>query len=478
MSFRANALRMVAGTLVAHALPVLATPFLTRSYDPEAFGLQLLFMSLATALGVLATCRLELAIVMAPSDDEGHALAGIILLLTTIICGAQVFVLAGFAADIALLTDHPDRTGWLWMLPVFTFLLSLFQVSLAFASRRDRFGQVAAANATNQGAYVLVALSSTLGGTLGGPTVQGLVSAKFVGQLTSALFSVVSVRSDWLRTNPIHVFSRAGELLRKNVQFLAYNTPYSLSGGLLRDVPVFFLSTLSSTALTGYFALARMITMAPAALVSSAISPVFFREAAAHRGTSYLQSITLRLLNSGAVATAPVFALAAVWGDHLFVFAFGEGWMIAGQIAMLLSPAAWWAVQTAWPERLFEVHGRQGVSLTLQLVADVATAAAFVGVLLLAGDPLWAVAAFAFCNLIYHHAYVFTVCAVSSFETRAVFKLFAKAWLMFLAWIIALLAVRWISGGSLGIGATATVVTLGATVLMSRMVYRALGQDS
>lgn len=46
-------------------------------------------------------------------------------------------------------------------------------------------------------------------------------------------------------------------------------------------------------------------------------------------------------------------------------------------MAMLLAPAAWMSVQTGWPERLFEVHMRRGVSLSVQLGSDLVTAVMF-----------------------------------------------------------------------------------------------------
>ena len=117
MDFRANALKMFAGTVVAQSIPILASPLLSRLYGPEAFGLQFLFMSLAAALAVIATCRLDLAMVMAADDDEANALAGLIVLLTTAICGLQLIVLAFLSPQLASITGSAETTEWVWMLP-------------------------------------------------------------------------------------------------------------------------------------------------------------------------------------------------------------------------------------------------------------------------------------------------------------------------------------------------------------------------
>ena len=104
-----------------------------------------------------------------------------------------------------------------------------------------------------------------------------------------------SVRSDWRRLNVAEAARRGRHLIVKNAQYITYNTPYSLSGSFIRDAPLFLLSFQASAVLTGHFALARMVSMAPAILASSSVSLVFFREAALHRGTSYLQLLTTRV---------------------------------------------------------------------------------------------------------------------------------------------------------------------------------------
>lgn len=467
MDFHANALRMLAGTLIAQALPLVATPLLSRIYEPEAFALQFLFMSFASALGVLATFRLELAMVMAPTGEEARSLAGLILMTTAGLCILQMLVLSAGAADIAAIAGFGDNTSWLWLLPVFTLAFSVFHVSTAFASRRHLFGPVASAGATLQVTYVGSALMTAAAGAL----LQGLAAAKLFGQVVAAASLTFRVRSDWSRLHPGKSLARAPDLLRKNSQFIVYNTPYSLSGGLLRDMPLYCLSTLATAALAGHFALARMVVMAPAALVSAGFGPVFFREAIASKGTSHLQTLTLRLLRSGGIATAPLFAALMIWGDILFTAAFGEAWATSGHIAMILAPAAWWAVQTSWPDRLFEVYARQGVSLAIQILADVTTATVFVITLLFSGDLEWAVAAFAVCNLAYHHGYLGIVCLVSGLSSRSIWSAVGISWLIFVACTIPQALARRLLPESLLVAACATAASVAVCLLLSYRLY-------
>ena len=470
MDFRANALRMVVGTSIAQFIPILASPLLSRLYGPEAFGLQFLFMSLAAAVAVVATCRLDLAMVVAADDEEANALAGLVTILTTAICGLQFIVLAFLAPRLATMTGSGGTTDWFWMLPGIVLAISIAQVSNAFASRHNNFTPIAWANSANQGIY---AASALVGGLIA-PFVNGLVAAKLCGQTFGATMVAWSVRSDWRRLNVAEAARRGRYLIVKNAQYITYNTPYSLSGSFIRDAPLFLLSFQASTVLTGHFALARMVSMAPAMLASSSVSLVFFREAALHRGTAYLQLLTTRLLRSGAIATAPVFACLAIWGDVLFAAVFGKPWTTAGQFAMVLAPAAWWAIQTAWPERLFEVHARQGASLALQLTADAVTAVAFFSTLWATSDPQLAISVFAMCNLIYHHAYLARVFNISGFRTRTMWTLFRDSWLAFTASLIVLEMLRQLLGDSPLVAVFTATGSITATALLLYRVYLSL----
>lgn len=473
VNFRHNVLRMFAGTVVAQVLPLLATPLLARLFEPGAFGMQYVFMGLATALATVATCRLELAMVLSEREEDAHAVAGLILMLTAVTGSITILTVATSGGVIAELAGFPGSTLWLWLLPPTILALSVFQISVAYASRRNRFDSIASATSLNHGGFVASAL---LTGSISA-VLHGLVTAKVAGQFFAAILISRTMRADWRHIRLTESAGRARELCRHNVQFLIFNTPYSLSGTLMRDLPLFLISSLVSAVMTGQFALARLLTSAPASFVSASISPVFFREAALHRNSPHLHELATTLLRQLAIATAPLFACVMVWGDLLFPVVFGASWVESGKIAMILAPAAWCAVQTAWPERLFEVHGRQGVALTLQLTADVITALAFLGTLLGTEDVLHAMMVLSGCQLIYHHAYAFTVFRVAGFRMGVVRRSLAAGWTGFALFAIFLVSVRIVLAESSTAAAISAVICTAAATFLTWRVWQSLGRS-
>ena len=425
MSFRSSALAMLTGTAVAQAIPLGIAPLLTRLYSPEAIGLQTLFMGIAAALAVAATCRYDLAVVLA-DDDEVAAVSAAVLGMTASLCALLVAAAIAAAPWLAARAGHGDDTGWIWLLPAMVAGTALMQLSSSLVSRSRAFGRIATANVANQAAYAACAIAFGLAGA----HVEGLVTAKTAGQWIGA--TTVIGGSWYVLAKLRHVsWAQVGAALRKYRQFLLFNAPYSLIGNVSRDMPIFVFSGISATQAAGFYGLARMVLMAPALLLSGALSQVFYREAVALKGSARLQTLTLALLRLGLLAAAPLFAFCAVWGDALFAMLFGPGWRQAGTFAMLLAPAAWMALQTGWPERLFEVAMRQDVSFRVQISADIINAAAVVTPLLAGRGVVVSVGAFALGTVLDHTAYLHAIFRVSGFESKQLARELLLGWGVF-----------------------------------------------
>ncbi len=464
---------MLAGTLVAQAAPLLASPFLARMYGPEAFGIQTLFMGLVGALAVLATCRLDLAMVLAESDAEAGEIAAVALAMTSVTC-LLLMVVAGVAGPVlAAAFGLADKQAWLWMIAVMVGATAYTQVCVAFATRRRSFPRVAAANVTNQ--LVYVAISAGLG--LAGAWLQGLALAKLLGQSSGALLlgASAATRPRQLRL-PCRAAARA--LLARYRQFLVFNMPYSLVGSVARDAPIFLFSAAGASAPAGYYGLARTMLLAPTLLASNALSQVFYREAVSLKGTPRLQELTLTLLRAGLTVGAPLFAFGAVWGDMLFATIFGAGWRTAGVMAMWLAPTAWMSLQTGWPERLFEVHMRQGVSFAVQMGSDLATAGLAALTWLLTRDAVSAVAAFAVCNVIYHHGYLAALFHVAGFSALRLAGALAAGWGLFALSAAALAALRLSAGAGLAVMGLSLACALALALACGLQARRAARQPA
>jgi O-antigen/teichoic acid export membrane protein len=102
--FNKNVVMLFAGTAIAQAIPVAISPILTRLYSPEEFGLFALFFSISNLLGVIATARYELAIVLPKDEEDANKLEKLCYVIS---------VLIGLVLMVIVLLLHDTIVKWL-----------------------------------------------------------------------------------------------------------------------------------------------------------------------------------------------------------------------------------------------------------------------------------------------------------------------------------------------------------------------------
>jgi len=94
-NFNKNVLVLFTGTTLAQAIPIAVSPILTRLYTPEDFGGFAIFFSITNLLGVVATWRYELSIVL-PSEEDEADLIEYLCFLIAFVFALMLFVLTLF----------------------------------------------------------------------------------------------------------------------------------------------------------------------------------------------------------------------------------------------------------------------------------------------------------------------------------------------------------------------------------------------
>lgn len=476
MSFVRNARIMLVGFALAQALPLLASPLLTRLFSPAAFGLQTLFISWATVLGVIATLRLDLAVVLSANQRQATQIVSIATAQTAVVAALALSAAATSAPAIATATGHAELDLWIWLLAPMVVAMAAVQTSSGLLTWLKRFGPTSQAQVVNQVAYLATAIFL---GFWAAPT-EGLVLAKLVGQVFAAamlLFVLRAVLTN-LRLPPREDWSG---LLDRCRPFVMFNTPYSLVGVLGREVPIFAFSAIGAAATAGFYGLARTLLGAPATLLAASLSQVFYREAAELRGSVRLQTLTIRLLRVTMGAPAPAVAFLIVWGDAAFSLAFGPGWETAGVYAMILAFPAWLGIQTAWPERLYESVGRQGVSFAIQITFDALTALAVFGSVFAGVPSIVTVAIFATANSLFHFTYLTGMFRVAGFPGKLLARTMLEG-LLILGLAVAVMTALRYSGApptvALILAAALAAVVSGVLALVGYHAFRATVSDN
>lgn len=320
---------IAASTLAGHALTLALTPLLTRYFGVEAFGYLGQVTAWASALMVVATLKLELAI---PQQASWEAVRVV----------GQVMALATLAVVVMILT-----AGLIASSPVFATLVALQVASFAWFAyeraveiRAKALHRVAAGRFLQAGGtgVLQLALGVAVGYT-GGNLALGTAAGYCLGAMTG-LFARERRAVEGPRVSLAQVW-------RANATHGLYTTPASLVTLAGAQAPAIALGNWFSDAAAGHYTLAMRILVVPMALLGQAVGQVFLAEASDKvRAGESIAPVIERYTALLARLGLPAFASLAVLAPSLFPMAFGHQWQEAGWYASTLS--LWLAVQFVW----------------------------------------------------------------------------------------------------------------------------------
>ena len=131
-------------------------------------------------------------------------------------------------------------------------------------------------------------------------------------------------------------------------------------------------------------------------------------------------------MNLGLLLSLPVFAVS-VWGDVIFALVYGGNYDRAGHFAMALAPGMWLALQTGWPERIFEASNRQDLSFRVQIGSDLVVLICTMAALVVTHDALATVITYACVYLAYNVLYLFFVFKAGRLPQRRLALILARS---------------------------------------------------
>ncbi|KUM04468.1 oligosaccharide flippase family protein [Chromobacterium subtsugae] len=333
--FIRHIITLVTGAAVAQVVPLLASPLITRLYNPHEVGIQTVYVSWMSTLAVLATARYEMAIVLPADEKRASNLMGLSLLCASALALLiGLVVLLGGHSHIAAHLGAPELESWLLLLPLSVWLAGLMQAWTNWNNRHRRYQ----ANANGRMTQSLgMAGTQVLAGWLGAGA-GGLILGQLAGQLGSLLsqaWADFKSRMPWRRE-----LSRQGmrEAAAAYIEFPKINAPHALSTAMLDSVTLVVLAMLASTSAVGFYGLMMRVLKLPAALIGQAVAQVAYRELAEARNLGKPLRPILRkmMLTLFGMALFP-FLVIQIFGEPLFTLVFGHNWSDAGRYAEAMS---------------------------------------------------------------------------------------------------------------------------------------------
>lgn len=332
-SYRRNVLALMTGSAIGQALPIAASPILTRLYTPEDFGIAALFLSIAAVLATVVNGRYELAIGLPESDDDAinvAALGAVIAILVSIALLALVFF---FGKNLALMANAESIIPWLYLIPASVLLTGIFNVLNYTNNRLGLFNDIATAN-------VYKSIASTGTQMFGGWLIKGasgLIFGNLAAQLVSN-FKLYRNTSTHFKLRNISK-NKMWTLAKRYKNFPKFSMWAGVFNALGHHILIFAMPIVFSIGTLGLYNLATRVLGAPAALISSAFGQVFLREATQERRENgHAKSTFNKTVRRLTIIGAPIFFSIYMFSEPLFGFIFGPNWREAGAYAAIMTP--------------------------------------------------------------------------------------------------------------------------------------------
>ncbi len=317
------------GTGIAQAIPIAIIPILTRMFSPEDFGLLALYAACVSILGVVATGRYEIAIMLPKDDEDARLLLQLSMLFALFVSLLISIPISIWNAQIAHFLGNEDIAVWLYLVPVSVLFTGIYQALTYWNNRQKKFINTAVSR-VNQSLFQ--GFAQTLLGFL--QVSGGLIWGQFIGIVSGSIYLLKKDRNykSLIRKSKINSIQKQGIKYHK---FPTYGVWGALCDAGAVQMPVILLTKFYSNSVTGMFSLTFRVLNMPTSIISSAIAQVLFQKVVEISQTEpeklnlYIIKMFLLLF----VIYLPAVPILFIWGENLFSIIFGNEWSQAGVYA-------------------------------------------------------------------------------------------------------------------------------------------------
>jgi len=324
----------VLAELIANGLTYL---ILTRIYPPGGFGVFASFVFFGTLLFVLSTLRYDWFIPSAKTDSEAINILFFCVLLIVFVSAFLVVPIFNLSIQIFKNSEIANLREYKWFSPFYVFSFSLYQVAIAWATRKKYFLDIAKAKFFQSISLFAISCGLAIFGFGIEALILGNIFSLFLGSLILTLSYIKKDREVLKDLSLRYAVFCAKKYFRLSIPSVGQSF---ISVFIFQAVP-FLLTAYFNSAVAGNYFLADKIINLPTIIVGQATFQVFWSEASFTKNQKPKELMSLfmnffrKLLR---LSWIPV--VIGILGPFTFEFIFGsKEWGRAGGIAFLLIPA-------------------------------------------------------------------------------------------------------------------------------------------
>jgi O-antigen/teichoic acid export membrane protein len=343
-SFLKNVVILMFGSGLSQLIPFLFSPVLSRLFDTDDFGVFTLFITISAFLGVLASFRYDLAIMLPKKKSDAFHLL-VLSVGLSIVIGLLVFITALIFPDaIGKAVGSDEIVPWLPWLGLSAFFLGTIQSLNMWHNRNKSYRTLSGTMVAQSSTTAVLSTINGFAKLKAGGLILGSLAGQFIAT-TSFVYRFLkedAFRLKWISPKRIKVVAKT------YIEYPKFSLPHRMVDMVsITGIPL-ILMMIFTESIVGLYGFMLRILKAPIGVLASSLGQVFYQQFSekVSRGES-VRNLFLKTERNIALITAPFFIIIMLWGPELFAFIFSEQWREAGIYAQYLAPWLFFSTLTS-----------------------------------------------------------------------------------------------------------------------------------
>ena len=329
--FQKNVLKLFASISIAQFIPIIITPLLTQYFSPDEFGVYGLYISVCSILGIIASGRYDVAIMLPKTKADANNILILSIFIAYIFSVLCYSILNIFHNHFCVIIKSDILQQYSFVFPISIFLISINQSIVVWLNRKKKYTRIANQNILKSATHSFSSLGLGLTNISGGLIIGHLTS------LTTISFWNIN---HLLKDFDFRLINRKKirENFNKYIDFFKFSTFSNLFNSLSNIGMTSVIIIFFGPKIAGLYFLAEKIIAVPISFITSSISQVYFEKASTlyHTNTYQLLVLTNRIQRNIFWILFPFLLLLSLYGETIFSI-LGNDWRDSGVILKYFS---------------------------------------------------------------------------------------------------------------------------------------------
>lgn len=323
---------LVSGTFLAQLIPILLQPVLRRFYTPDTYGAYSVYLSLIGILVIVSSFKYELAIIL-PKKDKESANVFLLTVLLSLVFNVVIFIsILIWKNQISNFVNlKNDYSNYLYIVPLGTFLFSLYQNANYWLIRKKRYLAISQNKIIRRGTEGIGQVTFKF---------LGSTSGLILGDIAGHMANVISVNLQIIKSGlnrEMFSLNKLRYVFFKYDEYPKYNLIPALLSSCSVLLPTIIINKHYSNEITGFYDLSKLVLSIPFALIATSIGNVLLQRVSdKFKINKSIKRDIIQVFLFVFIVSLVEIVVIYLFGMQIFKIAFGNSWSYSGKISQIL----------------------------------------------------------------------------------------------------------------------------------------------